>query len=126
MEVTSFYIPNYPRANNVKFITVMIYRMYPEYTIEFREIMPRPGKQEGQQPQHIVAEVQSEPAKVEEAQPKSTKAEAQSESNTAEIQAESKKAEAQPESAKAEAQPAAAQSESGKTETQSEQKESAV
>ncbi|VDM70120.1 unnamed protein product [Strongylus vulgaris] len=49
MEVTSFYIPNYPRANNVKFITVMIYRMYPEYTIEFREVMlharPRPAEQ---------------------------------------------------------------------------------
>ncbi|CAJ0596890.1 unnamed protein product [Cylicocyclus nassatus] len=40
MEVTSFYIPNYPKANNVKFVTVMIYRMYPEYTIEFREVMP--------------------------------------------------------------------------------------
>ncbi|KHJ89222.1 hypothetical protein OESDEN_10958, partial [Oesophagostomum dentatum] len=50
MEVTSFYIPNYPKANNVKFVTVMIYRMYPEYTIEFREIMPHIAKAVAQHP----------------------------------------------------------------------------
>ncbi|KAK6744877.1 hypothetical protein RB195_011538 [Necator americanus] len=62
MEVTSFYVPNYPKANNVKFITVMIYRMYPEYTIEFREIMPGSEKTEAQQPQPEGDYIAPEPA----------------------------------------------------------------
>ncbi|RCN46460.1 hypothetical protein ANCCAN_07453 [Ancylostoma caninum] len=111
MEVTSFYVPNYPKANNVKFITVMIYRMYPEYTIEFREIMPRPMKLEAQQPQSSGTEAQDTAA---EPQAECTKAETESNSKQKEVedQSESKKTEAQPvsvgdqpESTKAEAQP---------------------
>ncbi|KJH48953.1 zinc finger, C2H2 type [Dictyocaulus viviparus] len=40
MDVTCFYRTNYPTANNVKFTTIMIFRMFPEHKIEFREIMP--------------------------------------------------------------------------------------
>ncbi|VDN30471.1 unnamed protein product, partial [Cylicostephanus goldi] len=55
MEVTSFYIPNYPKANNVKFVTVMIYRMYPEYTIEFREVMPHARPRTAEPPRSTAA-----------------------------------------------------------------------
>ncbi|KAK5975284.1 Zinc finger C2H2 type [Trichostrongylus colubriformis] len=40
-DVTTYYLTSYPNANNVKVVTVMIYRMYPEHTIEFREIILR-------------------------------------------------------------------------------------
>ena len=63
MEVTSFYIPNYPKANNVKIVTVMIYRMYPEYTIEFREIMPHITNGVIQHPPPKPTEQPTEPSK---------------------------------------------------------------
>lgn len=40
MDVTGFYRNNYPKANNVKFTTIMIYRMFPEHKIELREVIP--------------------------------------------------------------------------------------
>lgn len=40
MDVTGFYRSNYPKANNVKFTTIMIYRMFPEHKIEFHEVIP--------------------------------------------------------------------------------------
>lgn len=45
-DVTAFYLANHPNANNVKIITVIIYRMYPEHTVEFREIIPKPAEVE--------------------------------------------------------------------------------
>ncbi|WKY01485.1 hypothetical protein Q1695_015469 [Nippostrongylus brasiliensis] len=50
-EVATYYTEKYPTANNVKFATVTIYRMYPEHTIEFREIIPRPVEPQAQQAQ---------------------------------------------------------------------------
>ncbi|VDO66463.1 unnamed protein product [Haemonchus placei] len=41
MDVTTYYRrTNHLSANNVKITTVIIYRMYPEHTVEFREIIP--------------------------------------------------------------------------------------
>ncbi|PIO59028.1 hypothetical protein TELCIR_19521 [Teladorsagia circumcincta] len=42
MDVTAYYLTSHPNANNVRVVTVMIYRMYPEHTIEFREIILKP------------------------------------------------------------------------------------
>ncbi|EYC06656.1 hypothetical protein Y032_0074g819 [Ancylostoma ceylanicum] len=127
MEVTSFYVPNYPKANNVKFITVMIYRMYPEYTIEFREIMPRPEKPEGQRPQPAGAEAQST---AKEPQPESSKVETEAKSKEPEGQAEPEKAVDQPQSAEIQPEPGQDQPqdqpESTKAEAQLEEKESAT
>ncbi|KAJ1372917.1 hypothetical protein KIN20_035228 [Parelaphostrongylus tenuis] len=39
MDVTGFYRSNYPKANNVKFTTLMKYRMFPVCKIEFREVI---------------------------------------------------------------------------------------
>ncbi|VDO22648.1 unnamed protein product [Heligmosomoides polygyrus] len=36
-----FYQPLYPNANNVKILTELVYRKFPEHTIQFREIIPK-------------------------------------------------------------------------------------